>query len=57
LLARLNENLTERNSIPDLQEWQNWLKELHEEGDFDDLNAQRAGRLADDIDYYLDDAA
>ena len=58
LLARFERKFKQNpNGIPDLEEWQNWLKELHAEGDFDDPNAQRAGRLADDIDYYLDDAA
>jgi Helix-turn-helix domain len=58
MLARFERKFKQNpNSIPDLEEWQNWLKQLHEEGDFDDPNAQRAGRLADDVDYYLDDAA
>ena len=58
LLARFERKFKQDpNSIPDLEEWQNWLEQLHEEGDFDDPNAQRARRLADDIDYYLDDAA
>ena len=58
LLARFERKFKQDpNSIPDLEGWQNWLKQLHENGDLDDPNVQRAGRLADDIDYYLDDAA
>lgn len=54
LLARFERWFsTNPNSIPNLRGWQDWLEQLHDQGDMNDPNAQRAGRLAGDVHDHL----